>query len=175
MICSIHHPQPLIIRPIRPEEIAPVVAVLREAAQWLVERGIRQWNPAEFDAALVARWMSAGVVFAAWSNGDVIGTVMVDGQDDGLWRHLPGHARYIHKLAVSRRVAGQGVSCALLQAAEEHIAGDGYSVARLDCWAGNGPLRRFYTGAGYTLRAVVTEGSGDETWECALFEKQLAG
>jgi ribosomal protein S18 acetylase RimI-like enzyme len=162
------------IRPIQPDEIDHVVAILQEASQWLISRGIAQWNPADFDHATVTRWMSSGVVLAAWREHDAIGTVTIDEQDDGLWTGMPGAARYIHKLAISRHAAGQGVSRALLRAAEAHVAAQGYPSARLDCWAGNTALRRFYTNAGYTLRAIVTETTDEETWECALFEKSLS-
>src|SRR6185437_274923 len=174
MIQPTDHILPPAIRPIQPDEIDQVVAILQEVSQWLISRGIAQWNPADFNHATVTRWMSSGVVLAACPEHSLVGTVTIDGQDDGLCTQTPSEPRHIHKLAVSRHVAGQGVSRALLHAAEAHIAAQGFPSARLDCWAGNTALRRFYTDAGYTLRAIVTEGTPGETWDCALFEKALS-
>lgn len=162
-------PLPFTIRPAGPDEADVVVGVLQDAARWLLSRNIAQWPPEEFTAALIAQWQATGCVWLAWRQNDAVGTIALAFQDDPLWHTVPGPAAYIHKLAVRRTVAGQGISRALLRAAEDEAVLRGLPAVRLDCWAGNTALRQFYTAAGYTLRGLVPEAS----WECALFEKML--
>ena len=161
----------LLIRATRPDEIEQVVSILEEAAQWLTTRGIHQWPPGGFSADEVLHWQQVGIVLPAWHGATAIGTITVTFHNEDLWQSMPPiQAGYVAKLAVRREVAGQDVGVQLLHAAENVARERGCAVVRLDCWAGNAALRRFYTEAGFTLRGIVAE----ETWECALFEKALA-
>lgn len=165
---------PIAIRPASADEAATVLSILVEAAQWLMSRGIRQWAIDDFSLMEVARWQRDGLVLLAWQDAAATGTISIAWQDEELWQTVPpARAGYIHKLAVRRTSAGQGISVGLLSAAEDLIRAQGNTVARLDCWAGNVALRRFYTTAGYTLCQEVTERDGEQQWQCALFEKSL--
>jgi GNAT superfamily N-acetyltransferase len=164
---------PIVIRAADPTEAPLVAALLAEVAQWLRDHSILQWDPAEFTPALVARWQAMGVVLLAWHGDEAIGTVSLSLHDDPLWRDVPAPAVYLHKLAVRRSVAGQGVSHALLRASAAWAAAQGARVIRLDCWAGNAKLRAFYANAGYTLHSITVETLSEESWECARFEMLL--
>jgi GNAT superfamily N-acetyltransferase len=166
---------PIIVRPAAPDEAEIAYRVLDEAARWLWDRGIPQWQPGSITLANVQGWLAQGVVLLAWRGVEAVGTVTILWDDaEGLWVDFPGAAGYIHKLAVRRTVAGTAVSLALLDAAHEIIRAKGLSLSRLDCWAGNDALRRFYgEKARYSLHAVVTETDENESWLCALFERDL--
>jgi GNAT superfamily N-acetyltransferase len=163
----------ILVRPAAQAEVAVVVSILAEAAAWLMSQGVPQWQQGDFTTQAVEHWMHQGVVLLAMRQQAAIGTVALmaeNAEDAALWQGMPTTpAMYVHKLAVRRAVAGQGISLALLQAAEGLAREGGNAVVRLDCWAGNVALRRFYQGAGYTLCGMVAE----QDWECALFEKRL--
>lgn len=163
----------LAIRPSSSAEAPLVATLLAEVAQWLMDRDIPQWDPAEFTPALVAQWQAIGDVLLAWQGDVPLGTVALSLQDDPLWHDVPTSAAYLHKLAVRRCAAGQGVSLALLRASEAWARAQGVRVIRLDCWAGNAKLRQFYANAGYTLHSIIIETAPDEAWECARFEKAI--
>jgi GNAT superfamily N-acetyltransferase len=164
----------LTIRPASPSEAPLVAALLAEVAQGLHERGIQQWDPAEFTPALVAQWQTRGDVLLAWQGAVVVGTVALTRHDEPLWHDVPtAAAAYLHKLAIRRSVAGQGISHALLRASDAWAIQHGARVIRLDCWAGNTTLRQFYANAGYTLHSITIETLDDDAWECARFEKRL--
>lgn len=160
---------PLTITIAQPADLPVVLEILREAATWLWDRAIPQWPPEEFTAGAFAPLVTQGAIALAWRAGQAVGTVTLVWSDPEIWGPDDGKAGYVHKLAVKRLAAGQGVSHALLAWADARITAAGRRYARLDCWAGNEVLRRFYTQAGYTERGFTAEA----TWQCALLEKPV--
>ena len=159
---------PFMIRPATPDDVVAVQSMLVEVAHWLLSRGVPQWDPQQFDRSAIASWLDNGVVLLACHDADPVGTVSIT-WSDRLWADFPGDAGYVHKLAVRRAAAGQGVSLRLLKEVEQVVVAHQRHKVRLDCWAGNVALRRFYTQAGFTLSCVKRE----HTWHCALFEKVI--
>jgi GNAT superfamily N-acetyltransferase len=151
-------------------EVDDVFSILNEAAQWLWDRGIPQWQPGSIKREKYVQLAESGALWLARQNSEIVGTVTLLWSDPEIWGPDDGKAGYIHKLAVKRAVAGQGVSTLLLRTIESQIRAAHRSLARLDCWAGNNMLRRFYSNQGYTLLDAFVE----ETWEVARFEKHVA-
>jgi GNAT superfamily N-acetyltransferase len=62
---------------------------------------------------------------------------------------------------------GKGLGLFFLDAVRQRVVPQGRGTIILDCWAGNGKLREFYTRAGYYLHGVfAVEGEG---FEVAVF------
>jgi GNAT superfamily N-acetyltransferase len=136
------------VRPARADEVDVVLDVLADAAEWLRARGIDQW-PERFDADWVMPAIERGETWLAVreSEGEVVGTLVVQWEDPIFWAGYPADAGYVHRLAVRRH--GDGLGARLLQWAEKHVAAAGKPFLRLDCVAWNGPLRAYYERAGY--------------------------
>lgn len=162
---------PLAITLAQTADLPLVLTILREAATWLWERDIPQWPPEEFTEDAYAPLIGQGAIALAWKNGQAVGTVTLLWSDPEIWGPDDGQAGYVHKLAVKRLAAGQGVSHALLAWAEAQVTQAGRRYVRLDCWAGSDALRQFYTNAGFTVCGLTQE----DTWQCALFEKAVGG
>jgi GNAT superfamily N-acetyltransferase len=145
------------VRPARPDEIEVVLDVLADASAWLRARGIEQW-PERFDADWMMPAIERGDTWLAVHEpeGDVIGTLVVEWEDELFWAGYPADAGYLHRLAVSRR--GTGLGAQLLRWAERLTAGAGKPWLRLDCVAWNHPLRAYYERAGYEHVGDVTVG-----------------
>jgi GNAT superfamily N-acetyltransferase len=143
------------VRPARPDEIEVVLDVLADASAWLRARGIEQW-PQRFDASWVMPAIERGETWIGEVEGDVIGTLVVECEDELFWAGYPADAGYLHRLAVSRR--GTGLGAQLLRWAERHTAGAGKPWLRLDCVAWNDALRGYYERAGYEHVGDVTVG-----------------
>ena len=143
------------IRTARSDEIEVVLDVLADAAAWLRERGIDQW-PERFDRDWVMPAIERGETWLAESDGDVAGSLVVQWEDPMFWEGYPLDAGYLHRLAVRR--PGTGLGARLLHWAEAHAAAAGKLFLRLDCVAGNEPLRRYYERAGYRRVGDVTVG-----------------
>lgn len=79
-------------------------------------------------------------------------------------------AGYVHGLMTNRR--GTGLGGWLLTWAETRITAAGRRLARLDCVATNGRLRRYYTDQGY--REAGFRSFPNPAWRPVMrFEKQL--
>jgi GNAT superfamily N-acetyltransferase len=143
------------VRTARPEEVDIVLDVLADASVWLRARGIEQW-PERFDASWEMPAIERRETWIGEVEGDVVGTLVVEWEDELFWAGYPTDAGYLHRLAVRRR--GTGLGAQLLRWAERHTAGAGKPWLRLDCVAWNDPLRAYYERAGYEHAGDVTVG-----------------
>lgn len=143
----------------RPEEAAVVAAVLNEAAQWIAAEGRALWSAADVALERIQRDTDAGGYFIARQGGEVAGVVRLDLEDPYFWPEIAsGSSLYVHKLAVRRASAGQGVPLMLLDFARERARSLGRPFLRLDCVADRAPLRALYEGFGFSLHSVVHKG-----------------
>lgn len=144
----------------RPADAPAIAAVLREAAQWLIDRQVPLWAVADFSDESVQRDVDGGLYMAAKVGGAVAGVGRFQREGLIFWPDAePGTSAFLHKLAVRRVWAGQGVPAALLAYARDHARSLGLRYLRLDCVADQHPLRRLYEGFGFTLHDCVFKGS----------------
>ena len=139
------------------EDVNAMIGVLEEAASWLWNRGIRQWEPGSMRAQrrTFRRWTRAGGLLVARSEGDLAGGCFLVDEPGREWTNHPGVALYLHKLVVARAHSGRGISARLLDWSKSRARELGIPRVRLDCWDGNERLRAFYRAAGYQeLEAV---------------------
>ncbi len=155
------------------QDAESVIAVMRDAAQWLRSRGIDQWGWAftEKGAELIHQRIQREEVYLAVYEGQRVATVCLQWQDKLIWdeRGEDGQAGYVHGLAIMRRAGGQGVGQQLLAWAEVQIAARGRSLARLDCMADNPGLCAYYRCQGYRDLGV----KHFRTTAARLFEKPI--
>ena len=135
------------------EELASVAEILDEASAWLEARGFPQW-PRPFPVALLETDLANGIAYLAWDGSTPVGTFALHRTDPTFWGELPaeppGHAQYLHKLAVRRR--NRGLGRALVDLAVVIARASGASCLRLDCIADNPGLRRYYEDQGFEHR-----------------------
>src|SRR4051812_14778406 len=142
----------------RPDDLTAVLGVLDDAAAWLQSIGVTKQWPASFsgDATWLKRferWVRDGKVYIARDDdGAAVGCFRLMLSDDHIWPLEPVKALYLHSLAVTRLSAGQGIARQLLEFALEVAGAKAVDELRLDCWAGNDRLRRYYTDAGFEFR-----------------------
>ncbi len=158
------------IRPATVAEEHIIISLLREVAADMQKKGIEQWIPEEFTSEKIQQWLRDGDVLLAFWQNKPAGCVALTTNPDHLWATHPSLSVYLSKLAVDIALRGTGISQKLLRVAEDWAAHRNIYTIRLDCWAGNVHLRKFYTEQGYSLIAIAPE----ETWQVALFEKQFS-
>jgi GNAT superfamily N-acetyltransferase len=158
------------IRAARLDELDVVEDLLREASAWLASREIDQWQfPPHTDRITEA--LRGGTVFLALIDDQPIATLQLDAfADPEFWmpEDRPETALYVHRMAVSRRAAGEGIGRTMLDWATERAVTEGKAWLRLDAWKDNAGLHRYYEGEGFTLVRVIDlphRGSG------ALFQR----
>ena len=141
-------------------EAPAVAAVLQEAAQWLVDGGRTLWTAAHVSDERVLADVSAGLFYADHRNGEIVGVNKFELEDAYFWPEIErGTSAFVHKLAVRRQWAGQGISTGLLAFAKARAASLGLPWLRLDCRADRTSLRALYEGFGFTLHSVVAKSS----------------
>lgn len=140
---------------------AVVASVLQEAAAWLEGGGRPLWSSQDVGNERVQIDTAHGRYFVARSNGgEVVGVVRIDLEDPVFWPEIEsGNAAFVHKLAVRRSAAGEGVSTTLLDFARAHTARLGRPFLRLDCVADRAALRGLYERFGFALHSVVHKGA----------------
>jgi GNAT superfamily N-acetyltransferase len=162
------------IQQARPEEAATIEAVLTEAARWIAAEGRPLWSAADVALERIQRDTEAGSYFIARKNddatGEVAGVVRLDLEDPCFWPEIEsGSSLYVHKLAVRRAWAGQGVPVQLLDFALERARNLGRPFLRLDCVADRAPLRALYERFGFSLHSVIHKGErGFARYELAV-------
>jgi len=170
--------RPLVVRKAGTADREAMLSILTEAAEWLLARGLRQWEahvsePGHLEER-VDEAINAGTGWIAEMEGEAAGTFILSGPRDRtceLWPDASPNERYLFKLAVRRAFAGRGLGIRLLRRAEVLAIAQGATAIRLDCVA-TGPepaLPRYYAGAGYSLRGML-EAHG---WRLAQFERVL--
>lgn len=153
---------------------APELIELRDRlAQWMLNRGIEQWQPDQFDVEHLTAWIEAGFVFVHPEGDRIAASVAVLENDPLIWGPDHGDAGYIHMLMVDRRWSGRGLGDRTLAWAERHIERKGEERARLDVTAANATLQQWYTERGYEI--VGTREFDHPGWnEVVLLEKSLS-
>jgi GNAT superfamily N-acetyltransferase len=158
------------VRLAEPADLDLRMKIMGEAAAWLVAKGIDQWPspPNVHWRRRAAADIEAGQVYLAFRDGEALGTARIVWSDP-YWKDVPREAGYIHGLAIRSHLHGRDLGAVLLRWAEEHIRGQGRTLARLDCAVDNGRLRRYYEELGYAYRRQVR----DRDYSAALYEKRL--
>lgn len=145
------------IRAARPDEVDVIEGLLVEVSEWLASRDIDQWQyPPHRDRILHA--LARGQVYLAILDGKPVGTLQLDDYaDPEFWTSddRPETALYIHRMAVSRSAAGQGIGSVMLDWAARRAADSGKPRLRLDAWKTNPGLHRYYRGEGFQLVRLV--------------------
>jgi len=145
------------VRAARSDELEVVEGLLVEASKWLASRGIDQWQyPPHRDKIVKA--IERGECFLAFRGDWPIGTIQVDDHaDPEFWtsEDNPGNALYVHRMAISRSVAGEGIGTVLLDWAARRAAATGKPLLRLDAWKSNPGLHQYYLSQGFQLVRIV--------------------
>jgi ribosomal protein S18 acetylase RimI-like enzyme len=139
------------VRRAEPDELDEVVAILSEAARWLLERGIRQW-PDPFPRDRAAALLDRGEFYLARVYGEPAATFALLWSDPDFWGEQPPVAGYVHAIAVRRAYAGLGLGERLLDWADAQITAAGREFLRLDCMSDNTVLQAYYERLGFAPR-----------------------
>ena len=164
-------PTTLILRKAGTDDVDRAVAIIREASDWLAERGF-DWLRS-FPGGTPRR-VADGKLWLAYLAEAVepIATVALETTGDPeFWSPQESDALFVHSLAVRRNVGGLGIGSALLDFAGDQAARRQLPWIRLDCNKANEPLQAYYRRQGFSYLRTVDlphRVSG------ALFQRQAA-
>jgi hypothetical protein len=132
-----------------------VWALLREAADWLRDRGSDQWSnwtTWEGPNGKVTRALAAGATWLLYDGEHPVGTVTLQREGDpDFWtdEELREPAYYLSKLVICRAYAGRGLGALLLEWSRDRANREGVRWVRFDAWRSNPGLREYYLSQGW--------------------------
>jgi GNAT superfamily N-acetyltransferase len=152
-----------------PAQVNVASDILAQAANWLISINQPLWQPQHVTPQKLLPHAKAGELHLAFLDDQAVGTMLLQWEDPTYWPHVPpGQSAFVHRLAVRRSVAGQGVSRALLAFAESTARAAHKRYLRLDC-APRPKLCHFYESAGFHRRGERDMGP----YTTVLYEKEL--
>jgi len=147
-----------LIRQATTDDVALVSSILTEAAVWLKELGKPLWRTENITPEQIAK--EVNLFFIAYVGGQVAGTLKFQTEDKLFWPDVPdNNSAYVHRLAIRRRFAGQGVSTIMLLWAVNRARSLGKQFLRLDCEATRLRLRKIYEDFGFIYNSDKLVGS----------------
>ena len=149
------------IRQATAEDVRAVVDTLTEAADWVEQMdGTVMWVEGELEEHCVRAEVDAGMFVVAVAGGSIVGAIRFQLEDQLFWPDLDGSdSAFVHRLAVRRSHAGQGISTALLRWAVDRAKSLGKRCLRLDCDADRTRLRALYERFGFRLHSFRQVGA----------------
>jgi GNAT superfamily N-acetyltransferase len=150
-----------VIRQASSADTRVIAEMLREAAKWVEALdGTIMWVEGELEEPRVRAEVDAGLFVVAEVDGRAAGAMRFQLEDRLFWPDLEGtDSAFVHRLAVWRTFAGQGISTALLQWAVDRARQLGRKYVRLDCDAERTRLRALYERFGFRLHSYRQVGA----------------
>jgi protein-tyrosine phosphatase len=162
----------LFLLPARHDDLAVVMEILDQAARWMLERGIRQWeapSPPEVWQRMALEIEEREVYLAHLPEAaEPVGTLRFEWTGRLLWPE-EADAGYIHTMALKPAYMGRQLGKRMLEWAIDHIRSRGKRIARLDCMTANPRLRAYYESAGFLHRGDGRSGA----YQLSLYELAL--
>ena len=151
----------IVIREATGDDTRALVETLTEAANWVGQMdGTIMWVEGELEEPRVRAEAESGLFVVAEAEGAVVGAIRFQLEDRLFWPDLDGRdSAFVHRLAVRRSYAGQGISTALLQWAADRARSLGRRYLRLDCDADRTRLRAVYERFGFRLHSFRQVGA----------------
>jgi GNAT superfamily N-acetyltransferase len=145
----------MVIRQATSADSDAIVETLIEAANWVEALdGTIMWVEGELEEERVRAEAESGMFVVAEVDGRVVGAMRFQLEDRLFWPDLDARdSAFVHRLAVKRAFAGQGISTALVEWAVDRARTLGKRYLRLDCDAERSRLRAFYERFGFRLHS----------------------
>jgi GNAT superfamily N-acetyltransferase len=147
----------LTITPANLNDLNRYIDLLEENADWLRSRGVGKLAPGTYRGLFdyFSTSITRGEVHFCFINDEIAGTLRLLAEDHIIWPEAKGDALYLHNLIVRRAWRGRALGRQLLAWAEQHTRIAGKAFLRLDCFADNAILRKYYEDAGFVSGGEV--------------------
>lgn len=163
------------LMPAREDELDVCIAIIREGRSFQQEQGFVQWTEEYPNPALIAEDIRTGSGYLFKIDGEAAGYMYLsfDGDPSYLapecaWSADVPYA-VVHRIALSRRFAGRGLSAAVFNAVGELCAQRGVPCIRIDTDRKNARMQHVLAKNGFSPRGyVLFDGDKKLTYEKML-------
>ena len=165
----------LCIRLARPADLETYLSLLEEIAEWLDRRGVGQLPPGihrEF-SDYFASSIRAGEVYLAFVDDRLVGSLRLVHDGGTVWPDTTDDSLYVENLVVRRQYGGRAIGRQLLLFAERKASLGGSMCIRLDCFANNPVLKKYYEVAGFEPCGEIDAHYPFGTLRLQRYEKRL--
>ena len=162
----------MIIRRSDPRDIGALLSIFEEARRTIAALGIDQWQKGYPSEDIVTADINAERSYCVISDGEICGTFAVirDGEPTydsiygGEWLTGDGKTQYlaIHRVAISVKNRGSGMSTEIINYAAKLGAESGKRSLRIDTHQGNKVMRRMLEKHGFIHCGTIYLEDGDE-------------
>jgi GNAT superfamily N-acetyltransferase len=139
----------IIIREAVGGEIPALLQFWQDKSRRLEARGIKVWDPAEFNQEGLRAKYGDPRFFLGTAGGVIFGAFILIERDPYYWGDDDSPAFYLHKLAVADAFAGRGLAAAMLEWVKDHGRRHGKTSIRLDYNEDRAYLKKLYLGNGF--------------------------
>jgi len=151
------------------------LTIMREAAQWLADTQNPMWDINTLTRERINNPPDEFLV--AWLGSESAACCLLSYEDPLFWPDIPaGTSGFLHKIAVRRKFAGQGIAMRLIEHAQELCRMKNITMLRLDTDLHRPKLCALYEGMGFQRtgerRMHLPEDTGGHC-DVALYEKEL--
>ena len=146
-----------------------VSSILTEAAAWLDSIGQPLWGSNELLPECIISDIKLGLYYLCWSGRHAIGTFKFQLEDKTIWPDVSqDDSAFLHRIAIKRSFAGEGVSAAIINWAKTHTKDIGRKFLRIDCEL-RPKLCRIYENQGFVKHSEKDVGP----WHVVRYEYDL--
>jgi ribosomal protein S18 acetylase RimI-like enzyme len=159
----------------KPADLDRFVEMQEEVLEWLAERGLTPLASGIHRESrdYYGESIEKQEVYFAFADATPVGAFRLQAEDEIVWPGATNDAFYLYSLIVLREWAGNGFGRDMLAWCENHARLAGRAYLRLDCFANNAILRRYYEKAGYSGRLEVDAEYPFGTLRLARYEKSF--
>ncbi|MES2206061.1 MAG: GNAT family N-acetyltransferase [Pseudomonadota bacterium] len=165
----------ILIRPAIIADKVYIVSLLQTSNMHLRDQGILQWHINYPDPEIIENDIKNGTAFVALYNQNIIGTIVLDENQDSEYDEVPWQftgksVAILHRFIVHPFMQGQGIGRTCIKFIEHHALNAGYQIIRFDTFTQNLKALQFYESLGYRNAGKLLYRMG--YFYC--FEKKLA-
>ena len=144
----------LVFRKAEVLEIDTALTLLKQAAQTLAQKGLKQWAYWTTPPQEKVDWVKAGFAngefyFVENEAKQVMAMFRLLNEDTLYWGQMVEEARYIHSLVVHKDFTGNKLGQRIVAELEKQTVAEGVNLLRLDCDATNAQLCKYYINQGF--------------------------
>jgi ribosomal protein S18 acetylase RimI-like enzyme len=164
----------MIIRKANKSDLGNIMLMYNSCVNGMLKNGIDQWDSSYPNVDVILADLKARTYFVAEENGEIIGGINIDqNQDDTYlaldWEDKRNQFLVVHRLAVKVEFWNDGIGKSLMLFTENLVTEKGLNSIRLDTYSGNPKAMEFYRRLGYTEIGTIDLKPDKDKYHC--FEK----